>query len=161
MNSLRWSSGTAPRVLIPVLFLTLTGCEARDKAVPIDTIEVRTTGMFAERITIHANGRGELEQFLPNRKREFALKPGEFQDISARLRPYMRRASPFKDKSIFEPRCNAQAVDAGGYHIRWQGPGTNVHNWLGYDCPRWWWRWLPPYREVRSAVAELEAESQH
>jgi hypothetical protein len=122
---------------------------------PIDTIEVRTSGMSAEDIVVQSNGHGEVRQFVAKRTRHFSVTPTEFQKLAKVLRPYLRNARPVADKSIWKSKCAAPAIDAGIIYLRWQGPKSNVHNVIDFGCKRWW----QSYGTVLGAVADLERKA--
>ncbi len=137
----------------------LAACHSKSAQPRIDTIEIESTGHFAETFTVHSDGRGEYEgpqEFLDKRLRTFTLKPGEFERVSSDLRPYLNSAKPVADKSIYDKTCKYPSIDAGGFYVRWQGPHLDDHKWLDYGCEHWWWRWLPRYKQVRNAYDELQ-----
>ena len=131
---------------------SLLSCHSGASSDQIDAIEVRTSGLSAEDIVIHSNGRGELRQFLTKRTRDFLVTPAEFRKLANVLRPYSRHARPVEDKSVWKSKCAAPSIDAGTIYLRWQGPQLNVHNVIDFGCKHWW----QSYGTVLDAVADLE-----
>jgi hypothetical protein len=125
--------------------MSVIGCSAREAA-EVDTIEVHHSGWVGYNIIIHADGTGEFEgsPSLPEKgKRTFVLKPGQFEQLSSAIRPYMRYAKPATEESVRDviegnwPKCSPNApytIDAGALYLHWQGPKTNVHYLVDFGC---------------------------
>jgi len=122
----------------------LVSCSPR--AATIDTIEIHHSGWVGYNIVIHSNGSGEFQgsPSLPEKgRRAFKLEPAQFERFASAIRPYMRYARPVTDASIRDiiygnwPKCppnTPHSYDAGAFYLRWQGPRTNVHYLVDFNC---------------------------
>jgi hypothetical protein len=135
--------------------LSLAACHSNRDVADISAIEVRTSGLRGNDIIVHANGQGEMAEWLTKTNRQFGLKPAQFQKLASELRPYRRYARPVTDKSVWKSRCSSPAVDAGTVYLRWQALHSNVHYVVDLGCSHWW----QSHRRLFDTISNLERDA--
>jgi hypothetical protein len=150
---MQWDRRTLLSIIACAAFVTCAaGCHSQNDAPNVDTIEIRSSGMFAYDMIVHANGQGEVEQFLLHTRRNFALENAEFQELTTAVKPYLAHARPASDRSVFKPGCANPPVDADVLYLRWQGPSVNAHRVIDFGCTHWW----QSHRDLLNVIGQLE-----